>query len=66
MNPSSLKRMQNLVWVLVYGGLLTIVVSLFVIRADEALACWMALAGVVITAVGVSLIFVRAKYKDVS
>ena len=65
MNPSHFKRLHNLIWVLIYGGLLCVVVSLFVSRTDEALACSMAIGGALVAAAGVVLIFVRSKYKDV-
>ena len=65
MNPPDFKRLHNLIWVLIYGGLLGVVVSLFVARTDATLACWMALCGAVVAGAGVVLIFIRSKYKDV-
>jgi uncharacterized membrane protein YccC len=65
MNPLHFKRLHNLIWTLIYGGLLCVVVSLFVARTDETLACWMALCGAVVAGAGVVLIFVRSKYKDI-
>ena len=65
MNPLQIKRLHNLIWVLIYGGLLCVVVSLFVARTDETLACWMAAGGAVVAGVGVVLIFIRSKYKGV-
>ena len=59
------KQIGSLVWVLIYGGLLTVCVSVFVLRAagDEARALgWLMLAaGAVATLAGAALVVVRAR-----
>jgi 4-amino-4-deoxy-L-arabinose transferase-like glycosyltransferase len=57
-------RVEAWVWVLVYGGLLTVAVSVFVLRAaDEGrgLGWLMLVIGVAATAAGVALVVVRAR-----
>jgi hypothetical protein len=56
-----LKQLQNLIWVLIYGGLLTLVIGLAVQRLDLALGWSLVAAGVVVAALGLVLIFVRAR-----
>lgn len=62
--PRNLKRLQNLVWILIYGGLLTLVLGLAVARGEEpALGHTMVVGGGIVAAIGVLLIFVRARLK---
>ena len=55
-----IQRIQLLIWVFIYGGLLAIVLATFVARTDEATAWWMTLTGGVFVAV---LIYVRSRLK---
>ncbi len=59
------EQVGKLVWVLIYGGLLTVCVSVFVLRAagEEAGALgWLMLAaGAVATVAGAVLVVVRAR-----
>ena len=58
-------RVQTLVWVLVYAGLLTVCVSVFVLRAGTETLGWLMLAaGAVVTAVGAALVVVRARMEE--
>ena len=58
-------RVQTLVWVLVYIGLLTLSVAVFVLRAGgETLGWSMLAAGSVVTAVGAALVVVRARMDE--
>ena len=59
----SLTRLQQLIWVLIYGGLLTMVLGLSVLRIDDAIGWPMVVAGGLMTAAGVILIYVRSKMK---
>ncbi len=59
----SLQRMHQLIWALVYGGLLTLVLGIATARTDEALGGSLGVAGGVLAAVGVALIGVRARLK---
>jgi hypothetical protein len=56
-----LKQLQNLIWVLIYGGLLAVVIGLSVQRLDTALGWALAAGGLAIALVGLVLIFIRAR-----
>ena len=60
-NAKQLKRLQNLIWILIYAGLLTLVLGLFTERSDDTLGWSMVIMGGLVAAVGVVLIFVRAR-----
>lgn len=55
---------ETLVWVLVYGGLLGLSLSVFVSRADGPLGIVLAVAGSVATAAGAILVVVRSRMKS--
>ena len=59
-----IKQIQNLIWVLIYGGLLAVVVGLSIQRFDAALGWSLAAVGVLIALVGLVLIFVRARLTE--
>ena len=61
--PHTLQRLHNLIWVLIYGGLLTLVLGLATGRSDAALGWSLVLGGGLAAAVGVVLIAVRARLK---
>ncbi|WP_440112494.1 hypothetical protein [Acidovorax sp. BL-A-41-H1] len=61
--PQTLQRLQTLIWVLIYGGLLTLVLGIATARSDRALGWTLAVAGGLAAAVGVVLIAVRARLK---
>lgn len=52
---------ETLIWVLIYGGLLSLCLGFFVARGAAALGGGLMLAGGVAAAIGVVLIFVRAR-----
>ena len=52
---------EALVWVLVYGGLLLLVVSLFASRHDAVLGAWLRLGGAAMVGLGLVLIVVRSR-----
>ncbi|MGH8805498.1 MAG: hypothetical protein ACREXN_12180 [Polaromonas sp.] len=56
-------RLQALIWVLIYGGLLTLILGLSVERTDEALGWSLVVGGGVVAAVGFVLIYVRSRIK---
>ena len=58
-----LKRLQALIWVFIYGGLLTLVLGLSVERNDESLGFLMALGGGGLALLGAVLIYVRSRLK---
>jgi formate hydrogenlyase subunit 3/multisubunit Na+/H+ antiporter MnhD subunit len=55
--------LEALVWVLIYGGLLTLVLGLSVRRLDEDIGWALVMGGALVAAVGVVLIYVRSKIK---
>ncbi len=59
----ALKRVQQLVWVLIYGGLLALVLGLSVQRTDDALGWSLVVGGALVALVGAVLIFVRSRMK---
>ena len=59
----NLQRLHKLIWVLIYGGLLTLVLGLATGRSDAALGWSLVLGGGLAAAVGVVLIAVRARLK---
>lgn len=61
MKPSTV---ETLVWVLVYGGLLSAGLGLSVQRTEEGLGHGIAVGGAAVAAVGFLLIYVRSRMKD--
>jgi hypothetical protein len=59
----TLKKMQQLIWVLIYGGLLTLVLGVSVQRSDDSLGWSMVAGGAVLALIGFGLVFVRARSK---
>ena len=57
------KRLHTAIWVLVYGGLLTLVLGLSVQRSDDDLGWSMVAAGFTVALLGFALVFVRARMK---
>ena len=53
-------RLHKIIWTLIFGGLLTIILGIFVERAGDAIGWMMVVAGGVLTAIGVALIYVRS------
>jgi len=60
---STLQRLQKLIWVLIYGGLLTLVLGIATARTDPATGWVLMVGGGVVAAAGVVLIAVRARLK---
>ena len=56
-------RLQALIWVLIYGGLLTLVLGLSVERTDEDVGWTLEAGGGVVAAAGFVLIYLRSKIK---
>lgn len=57
------QRLNTLIWVLVYGGLLTLVLGVSVQRSDHDLGWSLVAAGLVVAMLGFALVFVRARMK---
>jgi vacuolar-type H+-ATPase subunit I/STV1 len=60
-SSKSIARLQQLIWILIYGGLLTLVLGLSVQRLDNALGWSMVVGGGVMAAIGFVLIYVRSR-----
>lgn len=57
----SIARLQALIWILIYSGLLILVLGLSAARIDHAVGWSLVLAGGTMTAVGFILIWVRSR-----
>ena len=53
-------RLHKIIWTLIFGGLLTIVLGIFVGKMDDAIGWVMIAAGSTLTVVGAILIYVRS------
>ena len=60
-SSKTVARLQALIWVLIYGGLLTLVLGLSVQRMDDAIGWSLVVVGGLVAAVGFVLIYVRSK-----
>ena len=63
-SAKNIQRLQNLIWILVYGGLLTLILGVFTRRTDETLGFTLVLGGGSVAAVGFALIYVRSRIKS--
>jgi hypothetical protein len=54
-------RVQTLVWVFIYSGLLLLALGLFVMRSDSTLGWVLVVSGSVDALIGVVLIVVRSR-----
>jgi len=61
MKPSTL---DTLIWVFIYGGLLVVGLGLSVARSADALGYAIVVAGGVVTAVGVVMVYLRSRMGD--
>ncbi len=57
----AIARLQTLIWILIYGGLLTLVLGLSVQRTHDPIGWSMVVFGGVVAAAGFVLIYVRSK-----
>ena len=57
------RRVEQLIWVYIYGGLFAVVLGIATGRNDEALGWWIAVPGAIVAGVGVVLIYVRSRMK---
>ena len=63
-SKKTLLWVQRLVWIYIYGGLLSVVLGIFLARADMALARTIQGIGAVFVVLGVVLIYVRSRLKE--
>lgn len=62
-SPRTIARVEALVWILIYGGLLTLVLGLAVRTDAPVLACVLMVAGLVVAVAGAVLIWVRSRMR---
>jgi hypothetical protein len=60
----SSSRLETLIWVLIYGGLLAVCLGLFVRVGNSALGLAISIGGACVSAVGAFLIWVRSRRPD--
>ncbi len=58
------KRLEQLIWVLIYGGLLVLALGLFMPRGEAGFGGLLIAAGAVAALLGAVLIVVRARRPD--
>jgi hypothetical protein len=61
---STLLWIQRLVWIYIYGGLLALVLGVFLPRSDITLARSIQGVGAVFVVIGIALIYVRSRLKE--
>ena len=66
LSKTALSRLQWLIWIAIYGGLLVISVASFLGQNDSATATAMYVAGGVLVVGGIILIYVRSRLRDPS
>ena len=64
-SSKAIARLQSLIWILIYGGLLTLILGIFVQRSSAHVGWSMIVAGGVVAALGFVLIYVRSKINPV-
>ena len=57
----TIARLQQLIWVLIYGGLLTLVLGLSAQRSNDAFGWSMVVGGGAVAVIGFALIYVRSR-----
>jgi protein-S-isoprenylcysteine O-methyltransferase Ste14 len=56
----AMARLHKIIWTLIFGGLLTIILGVFVGKTDDTIGWIMVATGCVLTVVGAVLIYVRS------
>ena len=59
-SSQAIARLQQLIWVLIYAGLLGLVLGLAVQRSDDELGWTMVLVGGALAGIGIALIYFRS------
>ncbi len=60
----SAQKLETLIWVLIYGGLLLVVFGLFAQRTMPVAGWTLIVAGAIVTVVGAVLVWVRSRVKN--
>ena len=61
---TGLMRLETLVWVLIYGGLLTLVIGFFMSRSQEGSGTELMVVGGFLALLGAGLIYVRSRMRE--
>ena len=59
-----LMRLETLIWVLIYGGLLTLVLGGFMARDQDGAGMELVVVGALMTLIGAGLIYVRSRLSE--
>ena len=59
-----LARIETAIWVLIYGGLLTVVVGLFMARRQDGGSTLLIVGGAVLVVIGAGLVYVRSRLRE--
>ena len=62
-NPK-MARLHKITWALIFGGLLSVILGIFVGATDNAVGWMMIIGGVVLTVAGAVLVYVRSTMPD--
>ena len=54
-------RLHKIIWSLIFGGLLTVILGIFVGKTDDVVGWTMVAAGGLLAAIGAVLIYVRSR-----
>ena len=57
-------RLHKIIWALIFGGLLSVILGIFVSQTDNAVGWMMIIGGVVLTVAGAVLVYVRSTMPD--
>ena len=60
----AVQRLERLTWILIYGGLLTLILGWWVTPTDEDTGWLLLIGGGLAAAIGFILIYVRSKIKS--
>jgi uncharacterized membrane protein len=60
----TLKRLQNWIWILIYAGLLSCVVSLFLPTQERVMAATLQVSGGLLVLLGALLVYVRSRLQE--
>ena len=60
-NETDKLRVERWAWILIYGGLLTLVLGMFLERQDRTLGDIFQIGGTAVAAVGALLIWIRSR-----
>lgn len=59
-----LARIETAIWVLIYGGLLAVVVGLFMARRQDGGSMLMIVGGAVLVVIGAGLVYIRSRLRE--